>query len=204
LRERTVPTPYATSQIRHASATLGPLIGCPRMRSLFALFATLFVSSSLSKEGYVETLVFPPEFEEMAKAHHCDPVLRALESDDPWETMPFDLRDIPPKRTVAGWCTRNSPTSKSTPTYILMISAPSPDNPLHYCPDEIHDIARIGSPSIDVLPMVPHDFVFLGTTERPTVLETRIVFGVRIRTPGSKPFYACMGGRWALYAPEHQ
>lgn len=172
------------------------------MRSLIALFAALFASSALGKEGYVETLVFPPEFEEMAKAHHCDAVHRELESDNPSETMPFDLRDIPPKRTVAGWCTRNSPTSKSTPTYILMVWAPSPDNPLHYCPDEIHGIARIGSPSIDALPMIPHDFVFLGTNERPTVRERRVMIGVRIRTPGPKAFYACIAGRWALFAPE--
>ncbi len=172
------------------------------MRSLIALFATLLMSSALGKEGYVETLVFPPEFEEMAKAHHCDAVLHALESDDPSETMPFDLRDIPPKRTVAGWCTRNSATPNSAPTFILMIWAPSPDNLLHYCPDEILGITRIGSPSIDALPMIPHDFVIVGTHERPTVKETRVMIGIRIRTPGPKAFYACIAGRWALFAPE--
>jgi hypothetical protein len=86
------------------------------MRSLIAPFAAILVSSALGNERYVETLVFPPEFEEMAKAHHCDPVLHALEADDPSETMPFDLRDIPPKRTVAGWCTRNSYSVSHAPT----------------------------------------------------------------------------------------
>jgi hypothetical protein len=172
------------------------------MRRTLALVATLLVSSALSKKGYVETLVFPPEFEEMAKAHHCDAVLHALESDDPSETMPFDLRDIPPKRTMAGWCTRNTAPSNSTPNYILVILAPSLDNPLHYCPDEILGITRIGSPSIDALPMIPHDLVIVGTHERPTVKETRVMIGIRIRTPGPKAFYACIAGRWALFSPE--
>jgi hypothetical protein len=174
----------------------------PKMRSIIALFAALLVSSALSNERYVEALVFPPEFEEMAKAHHCDPVLHALEADDPSETMPFALRDIPPRRMVAGWCTKSSATPQSPPTYILLVGAPV-DNPLSSCPDEIHNIKRIGGPSFDAGPMVPHDFVFLGTQERPSVREPRIMFGVRIRTPGPKA-YGCMVGRWALYTPEYR
>jgi hypothetical protein len=164
------------------------------MRSLIALFAAILVSSALGKEGYVETLVFPPEFEELAKAHHCNPVHHALESDDPSETMPFDLRDIPPKRVIVGWCMKNSATPKSTPTYILMIGAPSPDNPLHYCPDEIHGITRIGSPSIDALPMIPHDFVFFGD-ERASDCEGEPRYDWRPNSHAGTEGVLCLHGR---------
>lgn len=42
--------------------------------------------------------------------------------------------------------------------------------------------SRIGSPSIDALPMIPHDFVILGTNERPTVRENRVMIGANVIT----------------------
>ena len=173
-----------------------------RMRIHAAIFAASLISSAVAHEGHVETIVFPLEFEALAKAHHCVPVLHSLPADEPGHDMPFEIRGVPPTRMFAGWCTREPATQKLPTDYILMVWIQSPDNPLHHCPDEIHGITRIGHPDMDVVPMIPHDFVILGTHDRPPVRDKRIMFVIRIQTPGVQAFYACIVDRWALYTPE--
>jgi hypothetical protein len=173
------------------------------MRIPFAIFATLLMSSAIGIEKSVETTVFPREFDDLAATHHCELVHRSLIADDPSETMPFDLRNVLPRIMLAGWCTKAPATPTSAPAYVLLLYIQSPDNPLHDCPSEIHGITRIGSPSLDVFSMVPHDFVFLDGGQRPTARENRLMPGVQIRTPGPKAFYACVARHWTLYAPEH-
>jgi len=68
--------------------------------------------------------------------------------------------------------------------------------------DEIPNAARIGHPTLDAGPMVPHDFLMIDTGERLTVRESRIMFGVRNHHSSGNDFYACVAGRWARCSPE--
>lgn len=151
-----------------------------------------------------ERLVLPPQVEEFAKAHHCQPVSEFVTDEESSQAAPFDFgyefHHGPPKALFAAWCTKGTPESKGT--YTLLIGAERSDHPLRSCPDEIPNVRRIGHPSIGAGPMVPHDFVIMDTGERLTVREPRIMFGVRNHVLRGKDFYACVAGMWAHYSPE--
>jgi len=170
------------------------------MRFAVAFFATSFFASAIAQER----LILPREVEDLAKAHHCEPVSHDLESDDPTQLTPFDISNVPPKIMIAAWCTKGSAKPASAQTYTLLIWVQAPDNPLRTCPDEIQNVPRIGSPRLYAGPMVPHDFTFMDTGLRLTVRDSRIMFGVRNLVPGRQEFYACIVGRWAHYAPERK
>jgi hypothetical protein len=149
-------------------------------------------------------LILPPHLEDVAKAHHCQPVSGFVTDGESSDAAPYDFRyefDYePPKVLLAAWCTKDGPQSKGT--YTLLIWAERPDHPLRSCPDEIPNVPRIGRPELDAWPMVPRDFVMMDTGERLTVRESRIMFGVRHHVPWGKDFYACVAGGWAHYSPE--
>ena len=163
----------------------------------FAVILTVPVSGQ-------ERLVLPPQLEEFAKAHHCQPVPGFVTDEGSSQAASFDFHyeyyHGSPKVLLAAWCTKAAPESKGT--YSLLILAERPDHPLRSCPDEIPNVTRIGRPSLDAGPMVPHDFVMIDTGERLTVREPRIMFGVRNHVPWGNDFYACVAGQWAHYSPE--
>lgn len=151
-----------------------------------------------------ERLVPPPQLENFAKAHHCQPVSEFVTDEESSDAAPFsfgyEFHYGQPKSLLAAWCTKLTPQSRGT--YSLLILAERQDHPLHECPDEIPNIKRIGRPSIEAGPMIPHDFVMLTTGTRPTVRESRVMFGVRNHVGWGQDFYACVAGQWAHYEPE--
>jgi hypothetical protein len=165
-----------------------------------ALLAFLSTASA----GAQERLVLPPQLEDFAKAHHCQPVSGFVTDDESDQAAPFDFgyefHHGPPKVLLAGWCTKEA--QKLRGTYTLLILAERSDHPLRSCPEEIPNVTRIGRPEIAAGPMVPYDFVMLDTGERLSVRATRIMFGVRNHVPGTADFYACVAGRWAHYSPQ--
>jgi hypothetical protein len=148
--------------------------------------------------GSQERLVPPPHLEDLAKAHHCAPVLTFVADGESNHAAPYDLhyefKYQPPKALLAGWCIKAAAKPK---TYTLLIWAEREDQPLRSCPDEIPNATRIGRPSIEARPMVPHDFVMMDTGERLTVRETGVMFGVENHLPEGVDYYACVAGRWA-------
>jgi hypothetical protein len=171
------------------------------MRLLVAILAAVTSASVLGQER----LVLPPLVEDVAKAHHCDPVTNYLADEESREATPFDFRYEsvnPPKFMLAAWCTTSEQKAKGT--YTLLVWASRSDHPLRSCPAEIANVTAIGHPEMDAAPMVPHDFVLLDTGQRLTVREPRIMFGVRNHIRSGKDFYACVAGRWAHYAPEER
>jgi hypothetical protein len=165
--------------------------------AVFALLLTVPV-------GGQERLVLPPQVEQFARAHHCQPVSEFVTDEQSSQSAPFDLHYEfhydPPKTLLAAWCTKDAPVAKGI--YTLLIWAERPDHPLRSCPDEIPNVTRIGHPALDAGPMVPHDFVMMDTGERLTVRESRIMFGVRNHVAWGQDFYACVAGKWAHYSPE--
>jgi hypothetical protein len=165
--------------------------------TLFAVMLTLSVTGQ-------ERLVLPPHVAEFAKAHHCQPVLEFVADEESDHEAPYDFgyefHHGPPKALFAEWCTRGTSASKGP--YTLLIGAERSDHPLRSCPDEIPNRSRIGHPSIEAGPMIPHDFVMIDTGERLPVREPRIMFGVRNHVPRGSEFYACVAGKWAYYSPE--
>jgi hypothetical protein len=83
-------------------------------------------------------LVLPPQVEDFAKAHHCQPVSGFVTDEESNQAAPFDFHyefhNGPPKVLLAAWCTKDAPESKGTHT--LLIWAERPDHPLRSCPDE--------------------------------------------------------------------
>lgn len=170
------------------------------MRIFSAVFAVLLTVPA----GGQERLVIPPQVEEVAKAHHCQPVSAFVTDEQSSQAALFDLHYEfhfdPPKTLLAAWCTKDAPVSKGI--YALFILAERLDHPLHSCPDEIPNVTRIGHPALDAAPMVPHDFVMMDTGERLTFRESRIMFGVRNHVAWGQDFYACFAGKGAHYLPE--
>ncbi len=148
-------------------------------------------------------LVLPPAVEDVAKAHHCDPIASFVTDERSDEAAPFDYRYEsldPPKVMLAAWCTKAD--NKAKGTYTLLVWATRPDHPLRTCPAEIDNVTVIGHPEMEVTSMVPHDFVFIDTGQRPPIRESRTMFGVRNHLRSERDFFACIAGRWARYAPE--
>jgi hypothetical protein len=169
------------------------------MKSFVAILTVALSASALGQE----LLVLPPPVEDVAKAHHCDPISNYVTDEESSNATPFDFRYEsidPPKFMLAAWCT--SAEQKAKGTYTLLVWASRSDHPLRTCPAEIANVRAIGHPEMDAAPMIPHDFVFLDSGQRPTVRESRIMFGVRNHLRSGKDFYACVAGRWARYAPE--
>jgi hypothetical protein len=171
------------------------------MRFSGAIFAVLL---TVSAEGQ-QRLVLPPQVAEVARAHHCQPVTEFVTDEESNHAAPFELtyefKFDPPKAFLTAWCAKDAPAWKGINT--LLVWAERPDHPLRSCPDEIPTVTGIGHPTLDAgPPMVPHDFVMIDTGERPTVRESRIMFGVRNHHHSSSDFYACVAGRWAHYSPE--
>jgi hypothetical protein len=173
------------------------------MRIVSAFFAIMLTVPA----GGQERLVLPPQVEDFAKAHHCQPVSGFVTDEESSQAAPLDFgyefNHGPPKALFAAWCTKDAPES-SKGTYTLLIWSERLDHPLRSCPSEIPNVTRIGHPSVDAGPMVPHDFVMMDTGERLTVRDSRIMFGVRNHVTWGKDFYACVGGRWAHYSPENK
>lgn len=172
------------------------------MRIVVVLLAVIVAGTAA---GHVSILVLPSQVRAFAKEHHCQPVTEFVLDEDSSEAAPYDFGyefdHDPPAAQFAACCKKEGAQAKGT--YTLLIGAERPDNPLHSCPDEIPNVSRIGRPSIEAAPMVPHDFVIIDTGERLTVRELRIMFGVRNSLPWGKDFFACVAGRWARYTPEH-
>jgi hypothetical protein len=170
------------------------------MKIVVAIFSVLLAVPL----GAEEILVPPPQLNQVAKAHHCLPVVSFVADEESSQAAPFGLRYEfhygPPKTLLAAWCTKD--TSKPKGTYTLLIWAEREDQPLRSCPDEIPNLKRIGRPELDAWPMIPHDFVMMDTGERLSVRATRVMFGVENHLPEGVDYYACVAGRWAHYAPE--
>lgn len=153
--------------------------------------------------GAQETLVLPPQLSQVARAHHCSPVVTFVTDEESKQATPFGLRYEshygPLKTLLAAWCMKD--TSKPKGTYTLLIWAEREDQPLHSCPDEIPNVKRIGRPELEAWPMIPHDFVMMDTGERLSVGEKRVMFGVENHLPEGVDYYACVAGRWAHYSP---
>jgi hypothetical protein len=93
-----------------------------------ALLAFLSTASA----GAQERLVLPPQLEDFAKAHHCQPVSGFVTDDESDQAAPFDFgyefHHGPPKVLLAGWCTKEA--QKLRGTYTLLILAERSDHPL--------------------------------------------------------------------------
>jgi hypothetical protein len=170
------------------------------MKIVVGIFALLLAAPLVAQE----TLVLPPQLNQVAKAHHCSPVVTFVTDEESNQATPFGLRYEshygPLKTLLAAWCTKD--TSKPKGAYTLLIWAEREDQPLRSCPDEIPNVKRIGRPSLDVWPKIPHDFVIMDTGERLSVRETQVMFGVENHLPEGVDYYACVAGRWAHYSPE--
>ncbi len=149
-----------------------------------------------------ERLVPPPRLEDLARVHLCVPVLEIVADGESSQAAPFDIhyefKYQPPKVLLAGFCKDAGPKG----SYTLLIWAEREDQPLRGCPDGIPNVTRIGHPTVDAWPMVPHYFVMMDTGERLGGRETRVMFGVGNHLPGGVDYYACVSGRWARYSPE--
>lgn len=169
------------------------------MRKLVAILAIVISARALGQE----ILVLPPPVEEVAKAHHCDPVGHFVTDEESREATPFDFfyeSFDPPQFMLAAWCAKAE--QKANGTYTLLVWASRSDNPFRTCPAEVVNVTAIGSPHMFTAQMVPHDFVLMDTGERSTVRETRMMFGVRNNLQSGKDIYACVAGRWAHFLPE--
>jgi hypothetical protein len=165
--------------------------------AIFAILATIPLSAE-------EILVPPPQLDQVAKAHHCFPVVSFVVDEESHQAATYEVHYEshygPLKALLAGWCTKDA--SKPKGPYTLLIWAERQDQPLRTCPDEIPNVKRIGHPAIDAWPKIPHDFVMMDTGDRLTVRETRVMFGVENHLPEGVDYYACVAGRWAHYSPE--
>ena len=154
--------------------------------------------------GAEEILVPPPQLDQVAKAHHCSPIVSFVVDEGSRQAATFDIHyethHGAPKALLAGWCTKDA--SKPKGPYTLLIWAEREDQPLRTCPDEISNVKQMGHPAIDAWPKTPHDFVMMDTGERLSVRETRVMFGVENHLPEGVDYYACVVGRWAHYSPE--
>jgi hypothetical protein len=163
-------------------------------------FSNLFLGSAIGQEQ----LVLPPQLADLAKAHNCQPVSGFVADEQSNQATPFGLsyefHYQPPKVLLAAWCVKNAQNTGKI--YTLLILAERQDHPLRTCLDEIPNIKRIGRPSIEAEPLIPHDFVMLNTGERLTVRDSRVMFGVRNHVNWGQDFYACVAGKWAHYEPE--
>lgn len=172
------------------------------MRSSAAIFAILLTIPAWGQER----LVLPAQVEEAARAHHCQPVTAFVTDEESSDAAPFDFRYEfkfdPPKAFLAAWCVKDTPASRRSPA--LLVWAERPEHPLRSCPGEIPNATRIGHPTMDARPMIPHDFVIIDTGERLTDRESRVMFGVRNHYHSGSDFYACVAGRWARYSPERR
>jgi hypothetical protein len=170
------------------------------MKLVVTIFAVL-LAVPLSAE---ETLVPPPQLDQVAKAHHCLPVVSFVVDEEGHQAASFELHyeshHGPLKALLSGWCIKDA--SKPNGLYTLLIWAERQDQPLRICPDEIQNVKRIGHPAIDAWPKIPHDFVMMDTGERLSVRDTRVMFGVENHLPEGVDYYACVAGRWAHYSPE--
>jgi hypothetical protein len=151
-----------------------------------------------------EILVPPPQLDQVAKAHHCSPIVSFVVDEESQQQASFKVHYEshygPLKALLAGWCTKD--VSKPKGPYMLLIWAERQDQPLRTCPDEIPNVNRIGHPVIEAWPKIPHDFVMMDTGERLSVRETRVMFGVENHLPEGVDYYACVIGQWAHYSPE--
>lgn len=129
-----------------------------------------------------ETLVPPPQLNQVGKAHHCAPIVRFVADEESSQAAPFGLsyefHHWPPKGLLAGWCTKDA--SKSNGPYTLMIWAERGDQPLRTCPNEIPNVKAIGRSAVGAWPMIPHDFVMMDTGERLSVRERQVMFAWKI------------------------
>jgi hypothetical protein len=154
--------------------------------------------------GAEEILVAPPQLDQVAKAHHCLPIVSFVVDEKSQQAASFEVHYEshygPLKALLAGWCTKDKSNPKGT--YTLLIWAEREDQPLRSCPDEIPAIRQMGHPTIEARPKIPHDFVMLDTGERLSVRETRVMFGVENHLPEGVDYYACVAGRWAHFSPE--
>jgi hypothetical protein len=170
------------------------------MKLVVAIFAALLVVP-LSAE---EILVPPPQLDQVAKAHHCLPVVSFVVDEESRQAASFEVHyefhHGAPKALLAGWCTKDA--SKPKGPYTLLIWAEREDQPLRSCPDEIPNVKQIGHPAVDAWQKIPHDFVMMDTGARLTVREMRAMFGVENHLPEGVDYYACVVGRWAHYSPE--
>jgi hypothetical protein len=158
-----------------------------------ASFAVLLTVSAVGQER----LVLPPQVEDVARAHHCQPVTEFVTDEESSHATPFEIhyefKFDPPKAFLVAWRAKDAPASKVIST--LLVWAERPDHPLRSCPGEIPNANPIGHPTFDAGPMVPHDFVMTDTGARLTVRESRIMFGVRNHYRSGNDFYACVAGR---------
>lgn len=170
------------------------------MKIVVGIFSVLLAAPVAAQE----TLVPPPQLLQVARAHHCSPVIRFVADEESSQAASYGLRYEfhygPPKTLLAGWCTKDK--SKPERPYTLLIWAEREDQPLHTCPDEIPNIKRIGRPAIEAWPKIPHDFVIIDTGERLGARESTVMFGVENHLPEGVDYYACVAGRWAHYSPE--
>jgi hypothetical protein len=150
-----------------------------------------------------ERLVLPPHLEDLAKAHDCLPVLGFVADEESGQAAPFEIyyefEYQPPKALLAGFCKKDTRPKGS---YTLLVWTEREDHPLRSCPDAIPNVTKIGHPSIEAWPMVPHEFVMMDSGERLAAKETRIMFGVQNHLLEGVDYYACVAGRWAHYSPE--
>jgi hypothetical protein len=174
------------------------------MEDCMKLVVAILVALQAVPLSAEETLVPPPQLDQVAKTHHCLPHLGFVADEESSQAAPFDLHyelhHGSPKALLAGWCTRDA--SKPNGPYTLLIWAEREDQPLRSCSDEIPNVKRIGRPEIEVWQKIPHDFVMMDTGERLSVRETRVMFGVENHLPEGVDYYACVVGQWAHYSPE--
>jgi hypothetical protein len=99
------------------------------MRIVSAFFAIMLTVPA----GGQERLVLPPQVEDFAKAHHCQPVSGFVTDEESSQAAPFDFgyefNHGPPKALFAAWCTKDAPES-SKGTYTLLIWSERLDHPL--------------------------------------------------------------------------
>jgi hypothetical protein len=109
--------------------------------------------------GAQETLVAPLQLNQVAKAHHCFPVVGFVVDEKSQQAASFEVHYEPHdgatlKAFLAGWCTQD--TSQPKGPYTLLIWAEREDQPLRSRPDEIRNVKRIGHPIIEAWPTIPH------------------------------------------------
>jgi hypothetical protein len=77
-----------------------------------------------------ETLVPPPQLDQVAKAHHCSPIVSFVVDEESRQAsfdIHYEFHHGPPKALLAGWCTKD--VSKAKGPYTQLIWAERQDQP---------------------------------------------------------------------------
>jgi hypothetical protein len=100
------------------------------MGDCMKLVVAVFVALQAVPLSAEETLVPPPQLDQVAKAHHCSPIVSFVVDEESRQAsfdIHYEFHHGPPKALLAGWCTKD--VSKAKGPYTQLIWAERQDQP---------------------------------------------------------------------------